>query len=140
MRKFQRVWHPYTAWEEYRAGMWRRVHGKERARLLQEAIRFTGDATIYGSWMLKVIREWPVSCEHNLTDYDMNRRAWVGHAACCLAITCPEDITREAWGELTQEQQDRANARADEAIYAWERRYAAENPRVHRDLDFSWIS
>ena len=98
--------------------MWGTV--KDRKKWLQKAIDFTGDAELYGSYMLRVAREWPYSCEHNLTDLSQNRRAWIGHAAVALAIQCPEDIVRSAWSNLTKPQQDQANAKADEAIRYWE--------------------
>ena len=135
----KRVWHPYTAWEEFHAGMWRRVYGDERARFLSEAIAFTGDHRLYGRWMLKVIAEWPTSCEHNLTDTGSNRRAWIGHAACTLAINCPEDVTRLAWGHLTVEQRSLANRQADIAITEWERAYARQTSTVRLDLDEAWL-
>src|SRR5690348_16106835 len=138
--KLARVWHPYWSWEEYTAGMWRRVYGVEREQFLQQAIIFTGNTELYGSWMLKVVKAWSISCEHNLTDYGMNRRAWIGHAACCLAINCPEDITRSAWKCLAEDQRIRANIKADEAIYAWERKYAAQNSRIRRDLESERLS
>jgi len=119
--------------------MWSRIGGAERLVLLDKAVEFTGDAELYGSWMLKVIKAWPVSCEHNLTDYGMNRKAWTGHAACCLALSIPEDITRSAWGRLTQLQQDQANAKAGEAIHAWEQWYAGQNSTVHIDMDSEGI-
>lgn len=123
----KKIWHPYTEWEDYKNGMWRSVTSKERTRFLRKAIDFTGDAKLYGSFMQRVIIEWPVSCEHNLTDVGMNRKAWVGHAATCLAIGCPEDITRSAWGYLSAQQQDDANAEAQAAIDAWELAHAAKN-------------
>jgi len=119
----KRVWHPYTSWEEVAAGMWRQVAGQERERLLREAIAFTGDAERYGASMLDVINAWPISCEHNLTDLGQNRRAWLGHAACCLAIGCPEDVTREAWGHLSEEQRIAADRKALTAILAWQNAY-----------------
>lgn len=115
----KRIWHPYDEWEDFQNGMWREVSQRDRADLLPKAIVFTGDADLYGSAMLRVIEEWPISCEQNLTDTGQNRRAWIGHAACALAIGCPEYITREAWGHLTQDQRDRANAKADYAIRRW---------------------
>ena len=84
------------------------------------AIEFTGDAELYGSYMLRVTQEWPNSCEHNLTDRSQNRRAWIGHAAVALAIQCPEDIVRSAWSRLSEKQQIDANAQADAAIRSWE--------------------
>ena len=115
----KRIWHPYTLWEDWRAGMWRRVLPDEVERFVEAAVRFTGDAMLYGSFMLRVTREWPFSCEHNLTERAMNRRAWVGHAAACMAIECPEYLTRRAWWMLTQEQRDAADAQATEAIRSW---------------------
>lgn len=120
-----KVWHPYTAWECFTHGMWDICGGVERRRLLKRAIAFTGDADLYGSWMMRVIHEWPTSCEHHLTDTGSNRRAYIGHAAACMAIQCPEDITRKAWGYLSDRQQDEANHKADLAIEAWERVYAS---------------
>lgn len=121
----KKKWHHYLKWEDYQNGMYSTLSGDEKKSYLQKAVEFTGNAELYGSWMLKVIEAWPISCEQNLTDTGMNRRAWVGHAAVCLAIGCPEDITREAWGSLTKEQQDEANAKADFAIVQWELKYAS---------------
>lgn len=120
----KRIYHPYWNWEEYKAGMWRNVSALKAVSFLSAAVKFTGDAELYGSFMVRVANEWPISCEHNLTDISQNRRAWIGHAAACLAIGVPEHITRAAWGRLTQNQQDEANAKADEAIRYWELNHA----------------
>jgi hypothetical protein len=100
--------------------MWRRTSLVEEVELLPKAIEFTGNAVLYGSYMQRTIREWPISCAHNLSDTAINRQAWVGHAATCIALGCPEHITRRAWWHLTQLQQDEANAQADQAIADWE--------------------
>lgn len=112
------IWHPYTTWEEMQFNMWGNV--KDRAQWLQKAIDFTGDHTLYGLWMMKVVNLWPMSCEQNLTKLDTNRKAWIGHAAVALAMQCPEDIVRQAWGFLSDEQQKLANQKAQEAINEWE--------------------
>jgi hypothetical protein len=114
------IWHPYTTWEEMQFNMWGNV--KDRAQWLQRAIDFTGNHELYGSWMLKVVDVWPMSCEQNLTKLDTNRKAWIGQAAVALAIQCPEDIVRQAWGFLSDEQQKLANKKAQEAIDKWEKR------------------
>ncbi len=130
----KRIWHHYRIWEDYKAGMWRTVSGAEREEMLQDAIEFTGDAELYGSWMLKVIEQWPIACEQNLTDTGMNRKAWIGHAACCLATGIPEDITRSAWRELTELQQDTANAKAQEAIDLWEKRHEGKDSSLDSEM------
>lgn len=121
MRKFKRVWHPYDMWEEVKFNMWGKVD--DNRLYLDKAIEFTGDHKLYGSFMMKVVNDWPYSCENALTDYHMNRRAWIGHAACALAIRCPENITRQAWKDLSYEQQYLANKEASRAIRAWENMY-----------------
>jgi len=118
-----RVWHPYQEWEEVHYGMWSEV--SERSDYLKWAVDFTGNHELYGYYMNRVADEWEVSCENALTDQNLNRKAWIGHAACALAGGCPEDIVREAWGKLTDEQRTLANRQADRAIRRWEERYAA---------------
>lgn len=119
--KLKRVYHPYWEWEEINFNMWGVV--ENRKRWVKEAIEFTGDHKKYGRFMMRVVDEWPISCENALTDYSLNRKAWVGHAACALAFECPEDITREAWRYLDYEQQLLANKEAERAIQTWEHNY-----------------
>lgn len=103
--------------------MWGDVPSDEKEDFLQKAIEFTGDHELYGSYMMKVVKEWKYSCEHNLSFSGHNRRAWVGHAACAYAFQCPEDIVRKAWWYLTDEQRRVANRQADKAIEYWEIQY-----------------
>lgn len=103
--------------------MWRKVAKNEEESLFPLAVEFTGDAERYGEWMRKVIEEWPVACEHNLTDLSLNRKAWVGHAATQMAINCPEYITRAAWANLSERQRIDANRQAQHAIDLWEAAY-----------------
>jgi hypothetical protein len=131
----KKIWHPYTAWEDWQNGMWRIAKPGTRTRLLRKAIEFTGNAKLYGSFMRRVIHEWPIACEHHLTDQNINRKAWIGHAATCLAIQCPEDITRQAWGYLSKQQQDDANLEAELAIEEWERQHEAKNSKLYSQVE-----
>lgn len=119
--RIERVYHPVCDWEEVNHNMYGDVD--DRKKWLSKAIAFTGDHLLYGRFMMRVINEWPVSCENALTDLTINRKAWVGHAAVALALGCPEDITREAWGLLTDEQRILANNQAKRAIDEWEHNY-----------------
>lgn len=127
----KKVWHPYTKWECYKNGMWKTINGNKRKVLLDRAIEFTNNTDLFGSYMLEVIKLWPITCEHHLSDVNSNRKAWLGQASCSLAIQCPEDITRQAWGLLTQDLQDRSNNKALSAIEIWE---GLQNDRKNRDL------
>lgn len=115
--KLKRVYHPVSEWEEVPANMW--GEATDSKFMLEQAIAFTADHKLYGSFMLRVVREWPVSAENALTDASLNQKAWVGHAACAMALSCPEDVTRKAWGYLTDEQRLLANKEAARAIQEW---------------------
>ena len=119
MMRFSRVWHPVALWEEMATPMWESVG----ACTLQDCIDFTGNHKLYGQWMRKVIDQWPVSCENALTNYNINRKAWVGHAAAAMAIGSPESLTRRAWGYLDDRQRALANREAARCIGAWESHY-----------------
>ena len=137
--KFKRIWHPVDKWEEMKSGMW--ADTDNRQNMLQDAIAFTGDHERYGKYMRKVVRSWPISCENALTDYSLNRKAWIGHAACALALGCPEDIVRSAWGMLTDEQRELANRQAANAITIWEQDYARRSGllrHVGEQMLFEW--
>ena len=110
------IWHPYWLLEEVESNMWGST--SHRKTWVEIAKAFTGNHELYGEWMGKVVAVWKHSCEHNLTKSG-DKRPWIGHAAVAMALKCPEDIVREAWGLLTQEQQDAANAKATEAIKLW---------------------
>ena len=133
----RRIYHPFWTWEDI--GMWRDVSAKDCRAMLEPAIRFTGDARAYGAAMLRVLDECPLACEHNLTERSMNQQAWIGHAAAYLAHGFPEYLTREAWGLLTQQQRDEANAMADRAINEWKQRTASEDRRLHPQMEITGV-
>lgn len=129
--RLPQIYHPVDQWEEVAHNMWGRV--KDRADYLRQAFEFTGDHARYGHFMRRVCNEWPISTENALTDPYLNHRAWVGHAACALAFRCPEDIVREAWRDLTDEQKLLANQEASRAIAGWRRAYI-KNRGIRQDM------
>jgi hypothetical protein len=129
--KFKRVYHDYRNLEEVAHNMWGEALDNRIA--LDQAIAFTSDHVEYGKYMMRVVNEWLISCENALTDYSQNRKAWIGHAACAMAINVPEDIVRKAWGYLSDEQRFLANREAERAIRHWEHAYA-ESKGLHKDV------
>jgi hypothetical protein len=125
---FEQVFHPWTEWEDYRAGLWGAVavdaHTEAAARVLADPDVFYGAA-------VDMLRDWPKAAEHNLTNREQNRRAWLGQAACCYLTGAPESATRLAWWLLLLEERDRANRVADHVIAEWERaRETATRPAL----------
>lgn len=119
MMKIKQVWIPYTEWEDWLNGMWRKVEQSERDELLNGAIEFTGDYRRYGEAMHEVIFAWPRTMLNNLTNSSINQKAFVGHCAACFKISMPEIITREAWKHLSEIQRLEANREAQQAIDSW---------------------
>jgi len=69
--------------------------------------------------MMQVANEWKFSCENSLTNADVNHKAFIGHCAAAKALRLPEDIVRQAWGLLTNEQRQKADMAAERAINWW---------------------
>ena len=136
MLKLKRVYHPYNEWEEVNFNMWGNVCNFNH--WLERAIEFTGNNILYGSYMIKVINDWPISCENALTDQYINKKAWIGHAASALAMNCPEHVTRKAWGYLTDEQKFLANKQAERAIRTWEDNYI-ESKKLRESMGRSFL-
>jgi hypothetical protein len=111
----------YKDLEEYKNGMWRTVRGGERAKNAENAAELMRDKGKFILAMSRVLREWPNSCQHNLTAEDMNRLAFLGHAGCCIAVGSPEENTRVGWHMLTPREQDEANDAAQSVLDQWKR-------------------
>ena len=109
----------YLEWEDFRAGMWGKLQKSEEPEMIERSIEFTGNHLIYGQAMMEVIWAWPRTMLHNLTNSSLNKRAFLGHCACCFKIKCPEYLTRQAWWELSQRQRDLADDIADKTINHW---------------------
>lgn len=115
----EQIYHQYKKWECFRNGMWN-GHGLQQEKdLLNQVVAFTGNHINYGVAMMTVVKAWPVTMEHHLTDHGLNQRAFVGYTACSYKFNWPESLVRMAWAFLDDQQQLLANLQADKAIAAW---------------------
>jgi hypothetical protein len=114
--------------------MWGDIFSGTEKEWLEIATNFTSNHDLYGYWMDRVIRDWPVSCENALTDRYINKKAWIGHAAAARALFIPEYITRKAWRNLTDEQKYLANKRAERAIRTWQNMYI-ESKKLCKNME-----
>lgn len=126
----QRIFHHYSLWEDYHAGMY--DESKDgRAERVKEAARILGTPDICRVAMEKVINEWEKATEYNLSNAEINRKAWLGQAACSCYAGIHEDETREAWGIMTEAQRIEANKIAATIIKKWvSERDREENPQI----------
>ena len=129
-----RVYKPYYVWEDWINGMWRKVDKKEESKYLDWAIKFTGNHVEYGNAMELVIKEWKNTMLHNLTNQSINKRAFLGHCACCYNSKCPEYIVRMAWKLLTETQRIEADSIAQKHIDNWINEYKTNSTGLRSDL------
>jgi hypothetical protein len=116
-----RIHYAWYEMEEYRphGGMWITPPADERNSLIRAAESLMVDTPEFLAACLRATTEWPRSTGVAFTTPGLNRRAWVGHAACFLATGSPEETTRIAWHLLDDGEQYAANDAADTAISAW---------------------
>lgn len=114
----ERIFHHYNKWEDFHNGMYDESRDGRKERVLQ-AVAILGTPEVCRKAMQKVIDEWKIATEYNLSNAEINRRAWLGQAACAIYANIHEDETREAWGYLTIEQRTTANAIATQIIKKW---------------------
>jgi lysine/ornithine N-monooxygenase len=129
-----RVYKPYYKWEDWINGMWRTVSKEDYSNYLNWAINFTGDHVRYGESMGLVIKEWENTMLHNLTNSSMNKRAFLGHCACCFESGCPEYIVRDAWRLLTEKQRIDADAIAQKHIDNWINEYKTNSTGLRKNM------
>lgn len=119
-----RVFFHHSKMEEYRAGMWEELPIEVRDAHVRKAADLMRDPDAFEAACSRATAEWPNSTAVAMTTPSMNLKAWIGHAGSCVATGTPEHLTRQAWRELTEAQQDAANDAAQRAIETWRRNHA----------------
>ena len=114
----KRIFHHYNKWEDYHAGMYDESKDGRQERV-QMAAHILGTPDICEKAMRKVVAEWEIATEYNLSNAEINRKAWLGQAACSCYAGVHEDETREAWGIMTEKQRIKANQIAACIIKEW---------------------
>ena len=135
----ERIFHHYDKWEDYHAGMYNEDKTDRQTRVFRAA-RILGSTTLCRRAMEKVISEWKIATEYNLSNAEINRKAWLGQAACCCFAGIHEDETREAWGMLSDRERVQANMIASEIINRWlKEREQEDNPQITLFNDWGTI-
>lgn len=113
------VYHPYTEWEDWQAGMWQPPPDVTPA--MEQAAHILTDPDLFRTAARAMLADWPNAAEHNLTTTLVNNAySWVGQATCMHLAQVPESATRLAWWTLTPAEQCAANQVAAEVITEWQ--------------------
>lgn len=114
-----RIFHTFDKWEAVAAGFFAPgVKGRDKDECEAEYGAFLASLPDFEKGIQKVFKEWPNSCEHNLTNSSMNRIAWIGQAAACAALGLPSTF-RGGFSALSKDKQDEANDLAFKYLNNW---------------------
>lgn len=117
--KGNRIFHTYDKWECEKAGFYApRVEGRSADECREMCRAFLADQDRFRAAATKVTEEWVHSCEHYLTNFAMNRIAWIGQAAMCYETGVPSRFCG-GFNLLSREQQDTANSVALDVLNDW---------------------
>jgi hypothetical protein len=116
----KRIFHTWEKWECYPAGFYEdhppgnmsNEEGEEKYR------EFLSNLPEFEVALEGVIREWKHSCEHYLSNPNMNRIAWLGQAAMAYACHIPS-CCRGGYNRLTDVEKTAADALALRFLNKW---------------------
>jgi len=116
-----RIYHTWDKWECYPAGFYEnkpidKTLTQDQCR--QAYADFLKDTEKFEATMERVLAEWQNSCEHYLTNENMNRIAWLGQASMCLALGIPA-IYCGGFYLLSEQEQEAANQAALKYLNKW---------------------
>jgi ParB-like chromosome segregation protein Spo0J len=114
-----RVFHTFDKWECVKAGFYASTKdGWSKDQCEQAYLELLSDTEGFESVSRRVLSEWPMSCEHYLTNSAMNRLAWIGQASVCLKHGVPSQFS-SGWNLLSDDQKNRANEVALKVLNEW---------------------
>lgn len=129
--KGDRIFHTFEKWECNKAGFYASNFEGKTSEECQQAYRdFLSNLDGFRHAALAVISEWKYSCEHYLTNFAMNRIAWIGQAAMCYETGVPSKYC-SGFNLLTDDQQHEANLVALDVLNKW----LSDNGRDKVSLD-----
>ncbi|NRA93391.1 MAG: hypothetical protein HRU26_12020, partial [Psychroserpens sp.] len=118
-------------WECHKAGFYASSFpGLSKSECEKAYADFLSNSQLFSDTLEKVINEWEFSCEHYLTNFAMNRIAWLGQAAMCYHTGIPSKFC-SGFNLLIESQQQEANEIALAALNEW----LASNGRDTVDMD-----
>ena len=113
-----RIFHTYDKWECHKAGFYSSSCPLTREQALAAYPALMKSARKFSAALERVITEWVHSCEHYLTNTAMNRIAWLGQAAVCIASGVPSEF-RGGFSLLTESERAAADKLALKYLNKW---------------------
>lgn len=118
-----RIFHPYDKWEDYRHNFYGGVLEYKHDKTLETYAELLKDLSKFEAALKCIIYEWKYSCEHNLSNENMNRIAYLGQAANALINKVPYNVSMGGYNLLTLEEQQKADTLAQKYLDLWLEQY-----------------
>ena len=125
-----KIYNHYEIWEDYQAGMYNDSDCQDKDKKVFLSVELLSNEKRFRDVCISILENWKVASDENLSNTGMNRRAWLGAAACMYNHGCPEWLTRIAWSLLNKEIQFKANNVAEQIINIYERK----NKELHSGM------
>lgn len=121
----------YTEWEDFINGIYN-IPENEKEEIKLANIIFS-DFNLFDSLCKKVISEWPLICDENLNNKNINRVAWLGQAALNIEHNIKERITKNVWKTIPYNFQNILNEIALENIKIYEKK----SKKIHTEMEIN---
>lgn len=131
----KQIFHRWEKWECYKAGFYKTAAawGEEKEAAKKKYADFLSDLDRFERALNRVLHEWPISCEHFLSNENINRIAWLGQSSMCIDTGTPH-IFKSGFFLLTERQQKQANAMARKYLTIWQRQHAEKDQALSQDM------
>lgn len=124
----KQIYKQYHLWEDYKNGMYDLFEASDIE--IQKGVSLLSNTDLFFNTCLEILDNWVISCDVNLTNLSINRKAWLGQASCNYKYKLNELAVRKCWALLSNEQRYKANIVADKIISIYE----AKNKKIHSGL------
>ena len=104
----EQVFYPWDLWEDHKHGFYNNVSGLNKKKLEEKVLEVFSNESMTLMFMSSVLDNWKFSCEHNFTNPSINKIAYLGQAACCLAYGVPSTVTMSYWRNVPEEYRDKS--------------------------------
>jgi hypothetical protein len=114
-----RIYHTWDKWECYPAGFYETSKPGSTKDECEEVYReLLSNCELFAQCLEKIIVEWKNSCEHYLSNPNMNRIAWLGQAALAYKYNIPA-CYRGGYNRLTNDEKKAADGVALRYLNKW---------------------
>jgi len=130
-----RIYHPWYKWECYKDGFHEicTKFTRDQCELMYQ--NYFMDSKKFERDIPKLFKVWSNSCEHFLTNPNINRIAWLGQA-CVFISTGVTPNFKYAYNNLPLKKREECNAIAEK----WIKKFSKESSdRLHKQMEMHGV-